>query len=112
MHKIEAFLRPAALEQVQQALNGLGIQGLSVLEVRGFGRQRGHREVYRGAEYTVDFVPKIKVEVVVKTSDRDAAIDAIVSAAKTGSVGDGKVFSSPIEQAIRVRTGETGEGAL
>ncbi len=112
MHKIEAFLRPAALDQVQQALNGLGIQGLSVLEVRGFGRQRGHREVYRGAEYNVDFVPKIKVEVVVKASDRDAAIDAIVTAAKTGSVGDGKVFSCAIEQAIRVRTGETGEGAL
>ena len=112
MFKIEAFLRPAAIEAVQEALNGLGIQGLSVLEVRGYGRQRGHREVYRGAEYSVDFVPKIKVEVVVKASDRDAVIDAVVNAAKTGNVGDGKVFSYALDQAIRVRTGETGEAAL
>lgn len=112
MHKIEAFLRPAALEQVQQALQDLGIPGLSVLEVRGFGRQRGHREVYRGAEYNVDFVPKIKVEVAVKDELRDQAIDAIVQAAKTGNVGDGKVFAFPIDEAIRIRTGETGETAL
>ena len=112
MHKIEAFLRPAALEQVQQALQDLGIPGLTVLEVRGFGRQRGHREVYRGAEYNVDFVPKIKVEVAVKDELRDQAIDAIVQAAKTGNVGDGKVFAFPIDEAIRIRTGETGETAL
>jgi nitrogen regulatory protein P-II 1 len=112
MHKIEAFLRPAALEQVQQALQDLGIPGLSVLEVRGFGRQRGHREVYRGAEYNVDFVPKIKVEVAVKDELRDQAIDAIVQAAKTGNVGDGKVFVFPIAEAVRIRTGETGETAL
>ena len=112
MYKIEAFLRPAALDKIQESLQELGIPGLSVLEVRGFGRQRGHREVYRGAEYTVDFVPKIKVEVVVKDGDRDAAIDAIVQGANTGKVGDGKVFVYPVEQSIRVRTGETGESAL
>lgn len=112
MYKIEAFLRPAALEKVQQALQDLGILGLSVLEVRGFGRQRGHREVYRGAEYNVDFVPKIKVEVAVKSELRDQAIDAIVQAAKTGNVGDGKVFVFPLDEAVRIRTGETGEAAL
>jgi nitrogen regulatory protein PII len=112
MYKIEAYLRPAALEKVQEALAGIGIAGLSVLEVRGFGRQRGHREVYRGAEYTVDFVPKIKVEVAVKATDKQAAIDAIVEAAKTGQTGDGKVLVSVIEEAVRVRTGETGDQAL
>ncbi len=112
MYKIEAYLRPAALEKVQQALAGIGIAGMSVLEVRGFGRQRGHREVYRGAEYTVDFVPKIKIEVAVKASDKQAAIDAIVGAAKTGQTGDGKVLVSAIEEAVRVRTGETGDSAL
>lgn len=112
MVKIEAFLRPAALEQVQEALAGLGISGLSVLEVRGYGRQRGHREVYRGAEYTVDFVPKIKVEVAVSDDAKQQAIDAIVEAAKTGQVGDGKVFVVPVSDAVRVRTGESGEGAL
>ena len=112
MVKIEAFLRPAALEQVQEALAGLGIAGLSVLEVRGYARQRGPREVYRGAEYTVDFVPKIKVEVAVSDDARQQAIDAIVEAAKTGQVGDGKVFVVPVSDAVRVRTGESGEGAL
>lgn len=112
MVKIEAYLRPAALEKVQEALSGIGIAGLSVLEVRGFGRQRGHREVYRGAEYTVDFVPKIKVEVAVKDADRQQAIDAIVAAAKTGQTGDGKVFVVPVHEAVRVRTGETGDSAL
>ena len=112
MIKIEAFLRPAALEQVQEALAGIGIAGLSVLEVRGYGRQRGHREVYRGAEYTVDFVPKIKVEVAVHDDVKQQAIDAIVEAAKTGQVGDGKVFVVPVNEAVRVRTGETGDSAL
>lgn len=112
MYKIEAFLRPAALEQVQDALAGLGIAGMSVIEVRGFGRQRGHREVYRGAEYRVDFVPKIKIEVTVKPGDRNQAVNAIVEAAKTGKVGDGKVFVVPVEEAVRIRTGETGESAL
>lgn len=112
MVKIEAFLRPAALEQVQEALAGIGIAGLSVLEVRGYGRQRGHREVYRGAEYTVDFVPKIKIEVAVSDEVKQQAIDAIIKAAKTGQVGDGKVFVVPVNEAVRVRTGETGDSAL
>mgnify|MGYP005668465653 CR=1 FL=1 len=112
MFKIEAYLRPAALEKVQEALSGIGIAVMSVLEVRGFGRQRGHREVYRGAEYTIDFVPKIKIEVVIKESDYDQAIDAIVQAAKTGQTGDGKVFVSPVSESVRIRTGETSESAL
>ena len=112
MFKIEAFLRPSALESVQTALGDIGIAGMSVTEIRGFGRQRGHREVYRGAEYRIDFVPKIKVEVVVGDAARDQAINAIVEAAKSGKVGDGKVFASPIQEAVRIRTGETGETAL
>ena len=112
MYKIESFLRPAALEGVQKALNAIGIAGMSVLEVRGFGRQRGHREVYRGAEYSVDFVPKIKVEIAVKEEDLDRAIEAVVSASKSGKVGDGKVFVVPLKDAIRIRTGETGDTAL
>jgi len=112
MFKIEAFLRPSALESVQTALGEIGIAGMSVTEIRGFGRQRGHREVYRGAEYRIDFVPKIKVEVVVGDAARDQAINAIVEAAKSGKVGDGKVFASPIQEAVRIRTGETGETAL
>jgi nitrogen regulatory protein P-II 1 len=112
MFKIEAYLRPSALESVQQALGELGIAGMSVTEVRGFGRQRGHREVYRGAEYRIDFVPKIKVEVVVKESLRDQAINTIVEAAKSGKVGDGKVFTTAVHEAVRIRTGETGESAL
>ena len=112
MYKIEAYLRPSALEAVQKALGERGIAGMSVTEVRGFGRQRGHREVYRGAEYRIDFVPKIKIEVVVKDSDHEQAINTIVEAAKSGKVGDGKVFASPIQEAVRIRTGETGESAL
>lgn len=112
MYKIEAYLRPSALEDVQKALGERGIAGMSVTEVRGFGRQRGHREVYRGAEYRIDFVPKIKIEVVVKDSDHEQAINTIVEAAKSGKVGDGKVFASPIQEAVRIRTGETGESAL
>jgi len=112
MVKIEAYLRPAALEQVQEALAAIGIAGLSVLEVRGYGRQRGHREVYRGAEYTVDFVPKIKVEIAVSDDTKQQAIDVVVEAAKTGQVGDGKVFVVPVTEAVRVRTGETGDSAL
>jgi len=112
MYKLEAYLRPSALEEVQKALAGLGIAGMSVTEIRGFGRQRGHREVYRGAEYRIDFVPKIKIELVVKADDRDSAISAIVEAAKTGKVGDGKVFVLRVEEAVRIRTGETGESAL
>ena len=112
MYKIEAYLRPSALEDVQKALGERGIAGMSVTEVRGFGRQRGHREVYRGAEYRIDFVPKIKIEVVVKDVDHEQAINTIVEAAKSGKVGDGKVFASPIQEAVRIRTGETGESAL
>jgi nitrogen regulatory protein P-II 1 len=112
MYKIESFLRPAALEQVQKSLAKLGIAGMSVIEVRGFGRQRGHREVYRGAEYSIDFVPKIKIEIAVKKDDRDRVIEAVVEAAKSGKVGDGKVFVVPMEEAVRIRTGETGETAL
>lgn len=112
MVKIEAYLRPAALEQVQEALAAIGIAGLSVLEVRGYGRQRGHREVYRGAEYTVDFVPKIKVEIAVSDDTKQQVIDVVVEAAKTGQVGDGKVFVVPVTEAVRVRTGETGDSAL
>ena len=112
MFKIEAFLRPSALESVQTALGEIGIAGMSVTEIRGFGRQRGHREVYRGAEYRIDFVPKIKIEVVVGDAARDQAINAIVEAAKSGKVGDGKVFASPIQEAVRIRTGEMGETAL
>ncbi len=112
MYKIEAFLRPSSLEEVQKSLGELGIAGMSVTEVRGFGRQRGHREVYRGAEYRIDFVPKIKIEVVVKDSDHESVINAIVEAAKSGKVGDGKVFATPINEAVRIRTGETGESAL
>ena len=112
MYKIEAFLRPSSLEEVQKSLGELGIAGMSVTEVRGFGRQRGHREVYRGAEYRIDFVPKIKIEVVVKDSDHESVINAIVEAAKSGKVGDGKVFATPIDEAVRIRTGETGDSAL
>ena len=112
MYKIEAFLRPSSLEEVQKSLGELGIAGMSVTEVRGFGRQRGHREVYRGAEYRIDFVPKIKIEVVVKDSDHESVINAIVESAKSGKVGDGKVFATPINEAVRIRTGETGESAL
>lgn len=112
MQKIEAYLRPSALEKVHDALSEVGIVGMSVEEVRGFGRQRGHREIYRGAEYRVDFVPKIKVEVVVKDEDVDRAVDVIVNTAKTGEVGDGKVFVTPVSKAVRIRTGESGEDAL
>jgi nitrogen regulatory protein P-II 1 len=112
MQKIEAYLRPAALDKVQDALSGIGIVGMSVSEVRGFGRQRGHTEVYRGAEYQVDYIPKVKIEVVIKEEDLEKTLDAIVKAAKTGEVGDGKVFVLPVAEAVRIRTGEAGETAL
>ena len=112
MKKIEAIIKPFKLDEVKEALQEVGIQGLSVVEVKGFGRQKGHTELYRGAEYVVDFLPKVKVEVVLDDDMADAAIDAIVSAAKTDKIGDGKIFVSSIEQAIRIRTGETGSDAL
>jgi nitrogen regulatory protein PII len=112
MKKIEAIIKPFKLEDVKDALSGLGVEGMTVSEVKGFGRQKGHTEIYRGSEYTVDFLPKIKIEVVLADSMAASAVDAIVKAAKTGKIGDGKVFVSPIENAVRIRTEETGEQAV
>jgi nitrogen regulatory protein P-II 1 len=112
MKKIEAIIKPFKLEDVKEALSGLGVEGMTVSEVKGFGRQKGHTEIYRGSEYTVDFLPKIKIEVVLADSQVTAAVDAVVKAAKTGKIGDGKVFVSAIENAIRIRTEETGEQAV
>ena len=110
--KIEAVIKPFKLDEVKEALQDLGVQGLSVIEVKGFGRQKGHTELYRGAEYVVDFLPKVKIEVVLDDDQVDGAIEAIVQAAKTDKIGDGKIFVSSIEQSIRIRTGETGSDAL
>jgi nitrogen regulatory protein PII len=112
MKKIEAIIKPFKLEDVKEALSGLGVEGMTVSEVKGFGRQKGHTEIYRGSEYTVDFLPKIKIEVVLAESQVTPAVDAIVKAAKTGKIGDGKVFVSSIDNAIRIRTEETGEQAV
>jgi len=112
MKKIEAIIKPFKLEEVKEAIAGLGIAGMTVSEVKGFGRQKGHTEIYRGSEYTVDFLPKIKVELVVADSQAESLVAAIVKAAKTGKIGDGKVFVSPVENAIRIRTEETGEQAV
>ena len=112
MKKIEAIIKPHRLEDVKSALTQVGIQGMTVSEIRGFGRQKGHKEQYRGAEYTVDLVPKIKVEVVIADAGVQAAVDAIVRAAKTGEIGDGKIFVLPLEAAIRIRTGEKGDQAI
>jgi len=112
MKKIEAVIKPFKLDDVREALSEVGISGLTVTEVKGFGRQKGHTELYRGAEYVVDFLPKIKIEVVVATDLLETAIDAIVKAAHTGKIGDGKIFVSPVEQVVRIRTGETNESAL
>jgi nitrogen regulatory protein P-II 1 len=112
MKKIEAIIKPFRLTDVKDALNQLGVQGLTVSEVKGFGRQKGHTEIYRGSEYTVDFLPKIKVETVVADNLKDAAVAAIVKAAKTGKIGDGKVFVSSVEEAIRIRTDERGDAAI
>ncbi len=112
MKKIEAIIKPFKLDEVKEALQDIGVQGLSVIEVKGFGRQKGHTELYRGAEYVVDFLPKVKIEVVLPDDLIDNAIEAITSAAKTDKIGDGKIFVSPVEQAIRIRTGETGDDAL
>ena len=112
MKKIEAIIKPFKLEDVKDALSGLGVQGMTVSEVKGFGRQKGHTEIYRGSEYTVDFLPKIKIEVVLADSVVSPAVEAIVKAARTGKIGDGKVFVSAIENAIRIRTEETGEQAV
>ncbi len=112
MKKIEAIIKPFKLDEVREALSELGASGLTVTEVKGFGRQKGHTELYRGAEYVVDFLPKIKIEVVVAASLLDVAVDAIVKAAHTGKIGDGKIFISTVEQVIRIRTGETDEAAI
>jgi nitrogen regulatory protein P-II 1 len=112
MKKIEAIIKPFKLEDVKEALAALGFEGMTVSEVKGFGRQKGHTEIYRGSEYTVDFLPKIKLEVVLADDRVTVAVDAIVKAAKTGKIGDGKVFVSTIDNAIRIRTEETGEQAV
>lgn len=112
MKKIEAIIKPFKLDEVKEALTELGVQGMTVTEVKGFGRQKGHKEVYRGAEYVVEFVPKVKIEVVVADALVQRAVDTIVRLAKTGTIGDGKIFVTPIGEAVRIRTGETGEGAL
>lgn len=112
MKKVEAIVKPFKLEEVKDALAGLGVEGMTVSEVKGFGRQKGHTEIYRGSEYTVDFLPKIKIEVVLSDDLVDQAVNAIVKAAKTGKIGDGKVFISPISNAVRIRTEETGDRAV
>src|SRR5262245_3598729 len=108
MKKIEAIIKPFKLDEVKEALQQLGIQGLTVSEVKGFGRQKGHTELYRGAEYVVDFLPKIKMDIIVKDEDVQKVIEGIQKAAKTGRIGDGKIFVTPVEEVIRIRTGETG----
>ena len=112
MKKIEAIVKPFKLDEVREALSELGVTGLTVTEVKGFGRQKGHTELYRGAEYVVDFLPKVKVEVVIADALVDRAIEAIVKAARTGKIGDGKIFVTSVEQVIRIRTGETDEAAV
>ena len=112
MKKIEAIIKPFKLDEVKEALQEVGIQGLSVIEVKGFGRQKGHTELYRGAEYVVDFLPKVKIEVVLGDDQVDGAVEAIINAARTEKIGDGKIFVSTVEQAIRIRTGEAGDDAL
>jgi nitrogen regulatory protein P-II 1 len=112
MKKVEAVIKPFKLEEVREALSEIGVSGLTVTEVKGFGRQKGHTELYRGAEYTVDFLPKVKVEVVMQDSMVDKAVDAIIRAARTGKIGDGKIFVTDVEQVIRIRTGETNESAV
>jgi len=112
MKKVEAIVRHYKLEDVKNALNGAGIHGMTATEVRGFGRQRGHKETYRGAEYTVDFLPKVKLEIVVDDADVQRTIDTIVQTARTGQIGDGKIFVTPLAEVIRIRTGETGQAGL
>jgi nitrogen regulatory protein P-II 1 len=112
MKKIEAVIKPFKLDEVKEALHEVGVKGLTVTEAKGFGRQRGHTELYRGAEYVVDFLPKVKIEVVLEDEQVERAIDAVLQAARTGRIGDGKIFVSPIEEVIRIRTGEKGAEAI
>jgi len=112
MKKIEAIVKPFKLDEVKEALQGIGIQGMTVTEVKGFGRQKGHTELYRGAEYVVDFLPKVKVTLIIGDNDVDRAIEAIIKAARTGKIGDGKIFVTAVDQVVRIRTGESGEQAI
>lgn len=112
MNKIEAIIKPFKLDEVREALSEVGITGLTVSEVKGFGRQKGHTELYRGSEYVVDFLPKVKIEIVVAESDTETAIEAIIRASRTGKIGDGKIFVLPVSQVIRIRTGEEGPEAI
>jgi len=112
MKKIEAVIKPFKLDEVKEALHEVGLQGITVLEAKGFGRQKGHTELYRGAEYVVDFLPKVKLEIICSDDMVDRAVEAIVNAARTGRIGDGKIFVSPVEEVIRIRTGERGEAAI
>jgi nitrogen regulatory protein P-II 1 len=112
MKKIEAIIKPFKLDDVKEALNGLGIKGMTISEVKGYGRQKGHTEVYRGAEYVIDFQPKLKIEIIIKADQVDTVVDAVVEAAKTGKIGDGKIFILPIESVVRVRTGERDHEAI
>jgi nitrogen regulatory protein P-II 1 len=112
MKKIEAIIKPFKLDEVREALSGVGVSGLTVTEVKGFGRQKGHTELYRGAEYVVDFLPKVKIELVVADAMVETAIESIVKSARTGKIGDGKIFVSDVSQVVRIRTGETGEAAV
>jgi nitrogen regulatory protein P-II 1 len=112
MKKVEAIIKPFKLDDVKEALNEIGIQGMTLSEVKGYGRQKGHKEIYRGAEYVVDFIPKVKIEIVVEDERADAVVDKIKDAASTGKIGDGKIFVTPVDTAVRVRTGERGNEAL
>jgi nitrogen regulatory protein P-II 1 len=112
MKKVEAIIKPFKLDEVKEALGGVGVQGITVSEVKGFGRQRGHTELYRGAEYVVDFLPKVKLEIIVKDDQVESVLEAIASSASTGRIGDGKIFVTAVEEVIRIRTGERGEAAL
>ncbi|TAK03198.1 MAG: P-II family nitrogen regulator [Candidatus Manganitrophaceae bacterium] len=112
MKKIEAVIKPFKLEEVKKALSDIGIYGMTITEVKGFGRQKGHKEQYRGAEYTIEFVPKIKLEIALSDDEEEKVVATIMAAAKTGSIGDGKIFVTPLSDAVRIRTGESGEAAL
>ena len=112
MKKIEAIIKPYKLDEVKEALNAIGVQGMTVTEVKGFGRQKGHKEIYRGAEYLVDFLPKIKIEIVVVADMVEPALEKIISAARTGTIGDGKIFVAPVDKVVRIRTGENDKDAI